>query len=58
MDKLNALLISSNTSVNDFDTDIKKGMTTYAKDEEIVRQGKGMTDENSNDRKLLKAVED
>jgi hypothetical protein len=58
MDKLNARLVSSNTSVNEFDGEIKKGMHTYAMDEDVMKQGNGMLDENANDRKSLKTIED
>ena len=44
--------------MNDLELDIKKGLHLYSKNDEIVKEGKKMSDENTADRKTLKAVED
>ena len=51
-------IIDQNNGMNDLDLEIKKGFHLYAKNEELMREGKKMADDNNNERKDLKGIED
>ena len=58
VEKLAKKIIEVNNSMNDFDIDVKKGLHLYQNDEDLVKEGKKLHEDNLKDRKDLKNVED
>lgn len=47
-----------NNGMNDFELEVKKGFHLYNNNEDLMREGQRLSDENSHDRKELKAIEE
>lgn len=51
-------MMELNNGMNDFEMEIKKGIQQSPDDADILKEGKKLSDENTNDRKALKDIED
>jgi predicted transcriptional regulator len=58
LEKLTKKMMELNNGMNDFEMEIKKGIQQSPDDADILKEGKKLSDENTNDRKALKDIED